>query len=253
MYNPSENIVRNRSDISQFLIHLTKNGHYSQFLLTKAGNGYRFRDVIVRAKQSLNEILDTKSLEARTPYGYFKNKIKFSNNPKGPVEPKWIESVCFSEVPLSELASFYKITLEKRNKYQKFGLAFWQDELLKKGVNPVFYFDSQKKYFQDSLDQMLQTDNLNTFKQMLYLYEPFNTPKENYIVNFRWEREWRKLGLLNFDLAVDVAFGICPSDEVNSYQKIVDNQFPFIDPDWDLDQIKLHLRNNNFTKLLSKI
>ena len=63
MPNPSANQTRDRSDLSQFLIHLTKNGTFQAFHASRNG-GYYFRPTTVNAQTSLNAILANRKIEA---------------------------------------------------------------------------------------------------------------------------------------------------------------------------------------------
>ncbi|MCB0408269.1 MAG: hypothetical protein KDD34_08700 [Bdellovibrionales bacterium] len=72
------------------------------------------------------------------------------------------------------------------------------------------------------------------------------------IVDFRWEREWRKKGSLDF-ASDDVAFGICSDSEVRYFENLVGDAFPFIDPDGDDITLKTHLNKFGATDLLNAL
>lgn len=253
MPKSSKSINRNRADLSQFLVHLTKNGSYPSYKVSKRG-GYYFTQVPVQAKVSLDRILATNKIEARSPYGYFKLKISYPTKPRGPVQPDWIRSVCFSETPLSELKFFYGAVVAKRNAYKKYGLGFWSEKLRVKGANPIFYLDSRNKTYLSTLDTMVKPNNISSFQPTLFLYETFGPLVLGGLgySDFKWEREWRKLGdLLLID--EDIAFGICPEEEISSYQAQVKNRFPFIDPDWDESTLRAHLKQFGADALLEAL
>lgn len=245
-------IQKDRADLSQFLIHLTKDGSFERFDV-KPGPpvGYEKVRVPVVAKTSLIEIFNNKRIEARSPFGYFKLKINmfrplrnqvFSN---GNVDPSWIHSVCFSEAPISELSDFYQATTNKRNQYKKYGVAFLQERLRQLGSNPIFYVDSRRRDLLDALNSSL-VNNYAQFMPMMHLIDTFGPPVVvDAAINsdFRWEREWRKKGGLSFNYA-DVAFGICPADEIPYFKKLTSNQVTFIDPDWDKATLKAYLQAN---------
>lgn len=249
MQNPSQNYTSTRNDLSNFLIHLTKDGSYSKYIPSNRGGYYYVKDVVV-AEESLKSIILNLNIEARSSYGYFKLKLKTPNKLKEIVEPSWIKSVCFSETPLIEIKSFYQKTIYKRNDYKKFGLAFWQDKIKDKGGNPIFYFDSKRSDFIQGLDHMLQ-GNIENFKPMMHLYEGFGPfiGSQNGYSDFRWEREWRKNGDLSFNHS-DVAFGICPEDKISHFEDLSNKKIPFIDPDWDNTKIKEHFIKSNSLELL---
>ncbi len=116
--------IKNRADLSQFLIHLTKDGTYDEFISVDGPpvSGFQIIRRAVVAKKSLEEILQRRWIEARSPLGYFRLKINvyreryqrvFEN---GGFQPDPIKVVCFSEVPLNELSSFYNAVSMKRNR-----------------------------------------------------------------------------------------------------------------------------------------
>lgn len=252
MPNPSLNQARDRSDLSQFLIHLTKNGNFQSYYPSSSG-GYLYRRVSVRAKSSLDQMLSTRKIEARSPFGYFKLKISFPKQSRGPVAPDWIKSVCFSETPLQELKNFYTAVTSKRNAYQKYGLAFWADNLIGKGANPIFYTDSRKSSYLNALNQMLGPQ-IQQFVPVLHLYETFGPlvlGGQGYS-DFRWEREWRKRGDLKFQ-DTDVAFGLCPANEIDHYEALVNRAYPFLDPDWDEATIRAYLNKFGANRLLAAL
>ncbi len=248
MQNPSTILNTKRADLSNFLIHLTKNGSYSKYFSSKKG-GYYYIKTIVQAEDSLKEIITHSKIEARSPYGYFKLKISTPNNEEI-LAPDILKAVCFSEAPLSEIKYFYKKTQHKRNDYQKFGLVFWQEKIKARGGNPIFYFDSKRNDFIESLNQMLVCD-IDKFNSMLHLYEgfgPFIGPMSGYS-DFRWEREWRKKDDLIFEFS-DLAFGLCPYDKINELETLTQKKIPFIDPDWDSEAIARHFKNFGANNLL---
>lgn len=245
--------MQNRADLSQFLIHLTKDGTFSQY--SPLYNGFKFAAQTVQAEPSLERIIQftpNPQILARSPYGYFKMKIDYPTTIRGGVRPDWINTVCFSETPLHEIKSFYKSVAAKRNQYKKYGLAFWTETIRSKGGNPVFYVDSRKTNLINSLDQMLT--NHGQWKELYPYFETFG-PQVLYpgkISDFRWEREWRLPGDLNFNLH-EIAFGICPEDKIPKFEELTSNQIVFIDPDWDMQYLRNVLINKKAVKLLEAI
>jgi len=256
MSNPAESLKRDRADLSQFLVHLTRNGTFERYI--DLGNGRYTWEISDRldAEDSLKKIITSNHIEARSPLGYFKFKIDTRWRNRGGVQPSWLKSVCFSETPLSELNHFYKATVRKKNQYQKFGLGFWEQAIRSYGGNPIFYLDTRKPQMLQSLDQMVSKGNNQHFKNLMPFMEPFGPPlyKTRSVdeIDFRWEREWRVPGNLSFQPNY-VAFGICHQDRINEFEQLANNAYPFIDPDWSLDKIKDYLKQRNFKKLLNAL
>lgn len=255
--NPSKNITKNRADMSQFLIHLTKNGSFQVYKPFQANpEHYWFEGGdTVEAKDSLIKILNQKVILARSPFGHFKYQIPVGHKARGMMPLDWLRSVCFSEAPLGEIASFYEATRNEKshvNKYQKYGLAFSQSLVRAKGGHPVFYFDSNNDLVVSAVDKIGQPINRLQTKSILPFFESFGKKLHSLsggYTDYRWEREWRFVGDFVFGLK-EVVFGLCPENEIDEMEKIAQNQFPFIDPSWDLGQIKYRLESKGAAELI---
>lgn len=255
MSSPQKILEKNRSDLSQFLIHLTKEGRYRRYSPGRV-RGHIYNEVIVRAEHSLQGILANKMIEARSPYGYFKLKIDFPTQARGGVHPDWVKSVCFSESPLKEIKNFYDAVVAKRNDYKKFGLGFWQERVRTAGANPVLYVDSNKPQLLVALDSMAGA-NAQMFQSMMPFYDTFgplvlHTNSPTGFSDFRWEREWRFHGDFTFDWK-DVAFGICPANQIKQYEALAQSQIVFLDPDWDELTLRRYLAIKNANQLLAAL
>lgn len=223
-------------------------------LRPKQGNlpGYEEIHHSVVAKTSLEDMIKNSKIEARSSFGYFKLKINmfrprfdriFRNED---ANPEWMKAVCFSETPLCELKNFYQAVLAKRNKYQKYGLAFWQENVRQAGGNPIFYIDSRRKDYQNLLDETYRTNQVNLIPMMHLLegFGPLFIPKAIGYSDFRWEREWRKKDDFFFK-STDVAFGICPETEISHFTQLANKKIIFIDPDWDRPTVTDYLQVNS--------
>lgn len=255
--NPAQNITKNRADLSQFLIHLTKNGSFRIFKPFPPNPAhYLFEDgETVEAKPSLKNILNQSAILARTPFGHFQFQIPVGYKPRGMMPLEWLQSVCFSETPLSELKAFYLATQDTGinvNKYQKYGLAFSQALIRSRGGHPIIYFDSNNDAIVEAVNQVGHPFNRDKTKEILALFESFgkklHSKTAGGATDFRWEREWRHVGHFKFTHA-EVAFGLCPEHEIAEMQEYVGNAFPFIDPDWEIEKIKQHFIDANFNAL----
>lgn len=251
MPNVSPSPAPNRADLSQFLVHLTKDGTHE--IYNKVNNpitGYFVTNRTVQARTSLIQILTNKVIEAKSPFGYFKMKVNRQRHPGGPVwnngglDPAWLMSVCFSETPLKELRHFYTAVVAKRNRYKKYGVGFWQDFVRTSNGNPVAYIDSRRPDLLQALDCYLGQQG-NSLRPMMHLSETFGPlviPGVSGYSDFRWEREWRTCGNLTFSFP-DLAFGICPAAEIQYFSLLTGNTVPFLDPDWDEITLRNHLQS----------
>ena len=106
--NPSKNLTKNRADLSQFLIHLTKNGSFRVYEpFSKNPGHYLFKGGdTIEAKDSLKKILHHEVILARSPFGHFQYQIPVGYQSKGMMPLEWLQCVSFSETPISELSAF---------------------------------------------------------------------------------------------------------------------------------------------------
>jgi hypothetical protein len=266
--NPAELLSAERSDLSNFLIHLTKNGSYEVYEDYPYIEGhYKFRNSSnLQADDSLIKILssDTPTLQARAPFGHFKYDISIYTKARRAVPLEWLQCACFSETPLRELRSFYLATQQskniayKKNKYQKYGIAFFTDFIRNKGGHPVLYFDSRNDKIYQNVDRLADPEFLPTCEPLLPLFESFGPARRSKSrlatneIDFRWEREWRHVGDIAFELK-DVAFGLCPQDRIPEFEKLSKGFFPFIDPDWSQENLYKYLKSKGRDDLAEAI
>lgn len=215
------------------------------------------------AKDSLKDILraPNPTIEARAPFGVFKFLgINAGKNKKLNITVDDLRAVCFSETPLRELKSFYQSTQNeenfdyKTNKYQKYGVAFRSEFIRSKGGQPVFYYDRRNERIRSSIESLGNPDFQQTTLPILPFFE-FYGPKikePQKEIDFRWEREWRIIGDFNFKF-IDIAFGICPENEISSFENLTSNEVIFIDPGWSMDKLINYLKNKNRNDLISEL
>lgn len=259
--NPSQNITRTRADLSQFLIHLTKNGSFRVYEpFSRCPGHYLFKGgPTVEAKDSLIKIVESQTIFARSPFGHFQYQIPVGYQPKSMMPLEWLQSVCFSEAPISELRSFYEATKREAtrvNKYQKYGLAFSQNLVRSRGGHPLFYFDSNNSSIVDAVNAIGLPANRQVTKPILPLFESFGRKLHSTTgvgsTDYRWEREWRHVGDFTFQLD-EVSFGLCPETEIPSLEGRVNGAFPFVDPDWDQEKIRSHFLRKGFSHLADAV
>ena len=219
-----------RTDLSTFVIHWTRD-----------------YDGVV-ARDNLLSILESKTIEARNPWGLAKKAI--GKEPSGGDEQAALDSqkaVCFTEAPLEQAWSLVGPIKGRTYKLAPFGLAFTKHTARAMGVNPIWYIDATPghdwltKQVDLLVDNALQSES-NFADNPLAKITPFmdvmgtwdDSKKE-----FWWEREWRHLGDLRFSLG-DVAVVFCPESEMRHFDDSVDNgrrRIPMVDPKWGLEHI----------------
>ena len=140
--------------------------------------------------------------------------------------------------------------------FAHYGLAFFESSVRKAKGNPVMYFESDNFSIRDALDSIsiLPESDCRRFVSLMALYEGFSKPlyANQYVseIDFRWEREWRVSGDFNFG-PKDIAFGICPQNEIEAFEELSEKRFLFVDPHRPIGLTKKKLREDErLTKLI---
>ncbi len=226
-------IVRKRTDLSFFLVHLTKANkdmdpaHRLMSILQANSTGYC-------------------SLRG-TPQGYFG---KLEDVVSDPVLTELARGVAFTEAPLDQIKHFAMPIDAAGRQYSSFGLVFEQEFIRKARGNPCFYVNTWPDLSRrDALFDLLNDGHLKTsaYRDLLLYFNIFGEGKGGKPLDFYWEREWRVPGDLRFRHE-DVFVGLADSDEDTkgrSWVKYFRHTFPkvpFIDPQWSNDEILQALR-----------
>lgn len=214
-----EDVLWQRLDLSQFLVHLTKS------------------DKDETAKERLTSILACEVLLA-SQNELSDARFRVASAAKK-AKPNLFRAVCFTETPLSELKHIFDIAGRKVN-LEPYGLVFLKKNLAAKGVSPVIYLNNSrgdKKAVVDALIS-LKDSHPKEAQQILPLLCVFGEPlipgRAEVVekIDFTWEREWRwpviESDLFEFSQD-DVLIGLCPNDEVSWFEKQY-RPIEFIDP-----------------------
>jgi len=213
-------ILYRRSDLSTFVVHLTRN------------------------KECLEGILKSWTIEARNMWGAAKKKLEESQQ-----MVKSQKCVCFTETPLEYLSLLIEKIDGRNFQPSSYGIAITKKLARKNGVNPIWYVDmtpGQVKQWalskavdnivHDKIkDNSLECSNvakIAPFIEQMYPGTGNDHPKE-----FWWEREWRHVG--NFNLLGHILL-LCPGSDFEKFYdlaKVRDPHVKCIDPNWGLEKI----------------
>ncbi len=214
-----EDMLNRRSDLSTFLIHLTK--------ATIDGK---------TAKENLRSILVSHNIEARNAMGW---KSGLSAEARATMKV-----VCFSETPLEHAYSLFANIERRREKLSSYGVAFTKQEARSRGANPIWYVDMTPGHswaLSRALDLLRDQANSdpggfqdNPAASVLPFIEQMGTWRSTMSKEFWWEREWRHLG--DFDFGFDsLSLVLCPERDIEEFSAMT--RFPVIDPSWSLERI----------------
>jgi len=217
-----DDILQFRSDISPFLVHLTRKGDNGE-----------------KAFEKLVSILDSFALvPGKTEVSIIKyggNTTSFSSKQKR----KFFSSVCFTETPLDETHCLLEIKARKVD-LEPYGVVFLKRKLQRKGVSPVLYINNEagdKDKLIQALFELIKSRPAEA-KKILPLFSifgkmitPHGAKNVDRTIDFLWEREWRypaAFGPFEFGLS-DVFVGLCPDEDIKYFEKHY-APLKFIDP-----------------------
>lgn len=243
-------LLNKRGDLSQFLTHLTRSGDLK---LDKDIYSLPQDKIIqITAKTALENIIQSKRIDAKSAFGYFNYKVPYKKyngqilNPNSHVRRDWLRSVCFTETPLDHIYLQTQKIYGRKLHFAPYGLAFAEEVVRTKNGNPVFYVETSNKSIRNAFDRLVTDPLAISFKSTMPLVEGFGAPWfQSYggptEVDFRWEREWRVSGDFSFTVS-DIAFGLCPTEEIPYFERLLTNQVPFVDPTGNISAAKAKLQ-----------
>jgi hypothetical protein len=233
-----EDLLHRRSDVSAFLVHLTRDIHPR------------------RARQNLLEILATRTLLASTPMGV--------GSAQWDRDPEFRESqrvVCFTETPLEHVWMMCEDISGRAVNMQPYGLAVTKSWARRRAVNPVFYVDITRghDWLTNAFDELLnhavaapQPLATSAIARLLPFVEPMGQPA-SVRREFSWEREWRHVGDLTFgydDLVVVFVpesdhdqFASDINNRLGAYPNSSERRVRLIDPRWGQTRMLSALAN----------
>lgn len=221
-------VLHRRSDLSTFLVHLTKSGTED-------------------ALHNLSKMLVDGTIEARTAMGWAASRAtelgeKAANSQR---------VVCFSEAPLEQVYSLAADIVGRRERLEPYGLVFTKMVARRKGANPIWYVDMSPSgriwVIRDALAGLLDeaaalgeegfaghhAAAIFPFAEQMGTWPSKGTQKE-----FWWEREWRHVGPFPFT-AGELALILAPEEHHQELGKV--SERPCIDATWSLERMIAHL------------
>jgi hypothetical protein len=229
-------LLHRRSDLSTFVVHLTKDSQQT-------------------AKENLKSIIATRRLEARSSMGWAQTAQQGHPAQVG-AEPQSV--VCFSETPLEHLYALFADIDDRDVMLRGYGLGFTKMRARRKGINPVWYVDrsagaDHQWRVASALDRLTayaceheQEPVAKDIGVVAPYLEAMGT-WPNHQKEFWWEREWRHVGDMTFTWP-EVALWFCPeADHAEVEQHLRDSMNALgwdhlatprcIDPGWGLERI----------------
>lgn len=182
----------NSSDLSRWLVHLT------------------------RSEKDLISILKTGMIEARVPYGAGRSYSSLRDRHR---------SVCLTEIPLHEL--------DRMTTKRPWGIVFDKERLRAKfNAQPVWYISDPSPQWSALGAAMheAQRNLASPIWQLTPFIERVRSRRSQSPNDWRWEREWRVQGSLEFDLA-DVAMIVADYQGAPAFFEEVSVGVPWVSAD----------------------
>lgn len=233
-----EDLLQRRTDLSTFLIHLTRD--------TK-----RFT-----ARENLVSILSDQRVSARRKQGMAKDLAKALD---GTVATQRV--VCFSETPLEHAWMMVRDIEHRTQSFKPYGVVFTKTTCRRRGCNPVWYLDITTATswltvpVTSMVDQAVElatdakgnVDDVTLAAQPIFRLTPFIEQMGNPSgkrKEFWWEREWRHAGDFAFHPKQVVAV-LAPEsehlelrDEIKGLSARWDRRaIPLLDASWGLERM----------------
>jgi hypothetical protein len=234
-----EDVVMRRTDLSTFLVHLTRDGD-------KEGD---------TAKERLKTILKEMAIGAKNPFGPAVSTLQQKN-----MSTTSQNCVCFTETPLEYVHLLAGPIEDRQCNFKPYGIAITKKQGRRKGVNPIWYLDitpghdwltkpleAMIKFAISSCEKSKADFSGHGLSRLTPFIEQMGSGQKasgvgGYKKEFWWEREWRHCG--DFPLPRKLIV-LCPIAEHAEMRQVVEGIDPskryiepaYVDPSWGLEKI----------------
>lgn len=217
-----EEAIAGREDVSQFIIHLTRND--------KAD----FKDGGT-AEQNFLSILEDKRIKAVKPHCIYNKKLERVSE----TVRKKFNVACFTEIPLNQLHLLARDIPGRSVKLEAYGFCFTKEFVVKNGGQPAIYINNYNGYshLRECVDHLYEgAISEDTVANPAWRILPFiNAMNEKY--DFSWEREWRTSSSLKFKQA-DLVCVVLPAEGADDIKEAcAEIGIAAVSPGWTYEQI----------------
>jgi Putative abortive phage resistance protein AbiGi, antitoxin len=214
-----QDVLNRRTDLSTFVVHLTKGDD---------------------PKGSLLSILGDHRIAARTAMGCATQQAATL----GDAATNSQKVVCFSETPLDQIHSLFADIAGRKVRLKGYGLAFTKTVARRNMANPCWYFNLNVGTYSEigtalfSLRDQACVDEAtflaNPARHLFPFCEWMGTSSSGTQHEFWWEREWRRIGDFVFTDA-EIALVLCPETDHKEFEALLPGKC--IDPRWSLERM----------------
>ena len=123
MPQPIREVLNRRTDLSTFVVHLTRDDDWLD-------------DEPLTAREKLDRIIAERKLLAKRPMGWATDQ----HDPTDP-DKQSQRVVCFSETSLEHIYSLVADIEDRQTKFKPYGVALTKMVARRRGINPILYVD----------------------------------------------------------------------------------------------------------------
>lgn len=221
-------VTENREDLSRFVVHLTRD-HEPGDRAAPPGS-----TEIVTARGNLEAMLEARRIEARAPHCIANPLLKEADVER----QRDFHVVCLTEVPLDQVHLLVQEIEGRGVHLMPYGLVFERHFIIQRGGQPAIYINTYgadaylKGVTGELYESWLNDEPVPKAPRLL----PFmNAMHEKY--DFAWEREWRVLGNLEFNLSDLVAVILPPEGDEDIRGRLAELGIAVISPGWTYERI----------------
>jgi len=242
-----EDLLQRRTDLSTFLVHLTRTG-----------------DDGLSALANLQSIIRTGTIKARKPFG---PACKLQPHLAGSSATQM--TVCMSETPLEHVWMMLEPIDGRAVHFEPYGVAITKTTGRKAGFNPVWYSDITRRgvsWPSTAVNQMIKealeratgpdgkVDRYTLQREPVFQLTPYFEqmgPTTQGRKEFWWEREWRKVDDYRLSFPTKVVALFAPEAEhavLHDFLAELDErqrsrwvERPILDPRWGLERMVVAL------------
>jgi len=235
-------VLNRRSDLSTFVVHLTRD-HGGQD----------------SARSRLERIVAERRLTAGEPRGWAVGVRNRDGALALTTEQRETQRVvCFSETPLEHIYSMFADIQNRTYRLRPYGLAVTKMVARRAGINPIWYVDISQGHawrIRTALNTLVEKATgegwFNEIRGLFPVIEGMLTRTDaggdvTFQREFWWEREWRAVGDVALTGMWDKIVWLCPEAEIPEVAQCVrdaggSESAVCIDPNWSLERIIGHL------------
>ncbi|WP_020472403.1 hypothetical protein [Zavarzinella formosa] len=225
MNRRAEVAMEKRGDVSMFMVHLTRD---DRNVRTEEQGGRNALDNFIN-------ILETRTICAlgiHCYHGEYLRKLSAEDQ-------KQFQVSCFTETPLDQIAKLLNVGSRKIN-LEAFGFVFKREFLYSKGAQSAIYInDYGPNQLRDAVNCIYEIGEKNGFAGRSWPLLPFVNVMHNGH-DFMWEREYRVLGDVVFELE-DLVCVVLPEDEYKLRERLGRMGIAAIDPAWGFEKAIMEL------------